>query len=97
MYNNAILLRAALYFPFQLHLLVLPVFNPRCSTANHNPSNRFKIEDSRYSQDTLAAWACIRLDRLQQGYRFVHLLDAKGQATGGLLLVKIEKSVQSWK
>ncbi|KAI9046873.1 hypothetical protein LZ554_008951 [Drepanopeziza brunnea f. sp. 'monogermtubi'] len=54
---------------------------------------RFKIEDARYARDDLAAWACIRLDRLQQGYRFVYLLDAKGQATPGLLLLKIEKRV----
>ncbi|KAH9224194.1 PLC-like phosphodiesterase [Leptodontidium sp. 2 PMI_412] len=54
---------------------------------------RFKIEDARYAKDDLAAWACIRLDRLQQGYRFIYLLDAKGQATPGLLLVKIEKKL----
>ncbi|CZS92979.1 related to 1-phosphatidylinositol-4,5-bisphosphate phosphodiesterase [Rhynchosporium graminicola] len=54
---------------------------------------RFKIEDARYAKDDLAAWACIRLDRLQQGYRFVYLLDAKGQATPGLLLMKIEKKL----
>jgi hypothetical protein len=55
--------------------------------------SRFKIEDSKYTKDELAAWACIRLDRLQPGYRFVRLLDAKGLATAGLLLVKIEKTV----
>ncbi|CZR63533.1 related to 1-phosphatidylinositol-4,5-bisphosphate phosphodiesterase [Phialocephala subalpina] len=58
---------------------------------------RFKIEDARYAKDNLAAWACIRLDRLHQGYRFVYLLDAKGQATAGLLLVKIEKKTSNWK
>jgi hypothetical protein len=42
----------------------------------------------------LAAWACIRLDRLQQGYRFIRLLDAKGLASVGLLLVKIEKTLR---
>ncbi|TVY21509.1 Phosphoinositide phospholipase C-gamma-1 [Lachnellula arida] len=55
---------------------------------------RFKIEDAKYAKDELAAWACIRLDRLQQGYRFLNLLDAKGHATAGLLLVKIEKSLR---
>ncbi|RKF54091.1 1-phosphatidylinositol 4,5-bisphosphate phosphodiesterase 1 [Golovinomyces cichoracearum] len=55
---------------------------------------RFKIEDSRYMQDHLAAWACIRLDRLQQGYRLVRLLDTKAQPTQGLLLVKIEKTLR---
>lgn len=54
---------------------------------------RFKIEDAKYAKDSLAAWACIRLDRLQQGYRFVHLMDMKGQLTTGLLFVKIEKTL----
>ncbi|KAL2074009.1 hypothetical protein VTL71DRAFT_7787 [Oculimacula yallundae] len=58
---------------------------------------RFKIEDAKYAKDDLAAWACIRLDRLQQGYRFVYLLDAKGQATPGLLLLKIEKRLSPCK
>ncbi len=57
-------------------------------------SSRFKIEDAKYAKDSLAAWACIRLDRLQQGYRFVHLMDMKGQLTAGLLLVKIEKTLR---
>ncbi|TGO20258.1 hypothetical protein BPAE_0318g00040 [Botrytis paeoniae] len=52
---------------------------------------RFKIEDANYSKDELAAWACIRLDRLQQGYRLIPLKDIKGNSTEGLLLVKIEK------
>ncbi|RKF62734.1 1-phosphatidylinositol 4,5-bisphosphate phosphodiesterase 1 [Erysiphe neolycopersici] len=52
---------------------------------------RFKIKDSRYLQDVLAAWACIRLDRLQSGYRLVRLLDTKSQETSGLLLVIIDK------
>ena len=55
---------------------------------------RFKVEDAKYAKDSLAAWACIRLDRLQQGYRFVHLLDAKGLATAGVILVRIEKSLR---
>ena len=55
---------------------------------------RFKVEDAKYAKDTLAAWACIRLDRLQQGYRFIHLIDCKGLASEGLLLVKIEKSLR---
>lgn len=68
-----------------------------CSTILQsltNDSYRFKVEDSGYVNDSLAAWACIRLDRLQHGYRFVNLLDAKGQATAGLLLVKVEKSLR---
>ena len=60
------------------------------------PTCRIKIEDAeKYAKDRVAAWACIKLDRLQQGYRFVKLTDAKGIATPGLLLVKIEKTLVS--
>lgn len=55
--------------------------------------NRLKIHDDEIGKDDLAAWACIRLDRLQQGFRFVHLLDARGEPTTGVLLVKITKSL----
>jgi phosphatidylinositol phospholipase C delta len=41
--------------------------------------------------DPFVAWACIRLDRLQQGHRFIHLMDPKGNQTQGVLLVRIEK------
>jgi phosphatidylinositol phospholipase C delta len=54
---------------------------------------RFKIEDAKYAIDSLAAWACIRLDRLQQGYRFLRLVDTKGVATAGMFLVKVEKTI----
>lgn len=37
-------------------------------------------------------WACIRLDRLRQGYRLIRLRDNK-KATDGALLVLIEKNV----
>jgi hypothetical protein len=56
---------------------------------------RFKIEDdsSRFG-DNFAAWACIRLDRLQQGYRFIELKDAKGNPSEGKLFAKIEKMIR---
>ena len=54
---------------------------------------RFKIQDDKIGKDELAAWACIRLDRLRAGYRFVHVLDAAGRETNGVLLVGIEKSL----
>ena len=44
-------------------------------------------------KDDLAAWACIRLDRLRPGYRIVRLLNANGTAGQGILLVKIDKSI----
>ena len=37
----------------------------------------------------LLGWACIRLDRLRQGYRLIELLDARGRVTSGVLLVQI--------
>lgn len=54
---------------------------------------RFKImHDDRFSRDELAAWACIRLDRLAHGYRFLHLRDEKGMRSKGVILVKIDYS-----
>lgn len=54
---------------------------------------RFKIKDDEIGRDPLAAWACIRLDRLREGYRLVHLHDCSGEKTGGVLLVKVEKQI----
>ena len=54
---------------------------------------RFKVENEGYAIDSLVAWACIRLDRLQQGYRFLRLVDTKGGATKGMFLVKVEKTI----
>ncbi|KAJ5816691.1 hypothetical protein N7447_008924 [Penicillium robsamsonii] len=52
---------------------------------------RFKIKDDEIGRDPLAAWACIRLDRLREGYRLLHLHDCAGKNTGGILLVNIVK------
>jgi hypothetical protein len=52
---------------------------------------RFKIKDDEIGRDQLAAWTCIRLDRLREGYRLVHLHDCTGEKTGGVLLVNITK------
>ncbi|OAQ97435.1 hypothetical protein LLEC1_02524 [Akanthomyces lecanii] len=41
------------------------------------------------------AWACIRLDRLLPGYRFIQLMDMDGRpVTGGRLFVKIAKTLR---
>jgi hypothetical protein len=37
----------------------------------------------------LLGWACIRLDRLREGYRVIELFDVQGRKTSGVLLVKI--------
>lgn len=50
-------------------------------------------DDEAFRRDDLAAWACVRLDRLRLGYRFVRMMDAKGQETEGVLVVKVMKKV----
>jgi hypothetical protein len=57
--------------------------------------SRFKVEDNLTSgMRNLLSWACIRLDRLRSGFRFVGLIDPKGNPIpGGKLLVKVEKTV----
>ena len=56
---------------------------------------RFKVmQGERFARDDMIAWACIRLDRLGNGYRFVHLFDSKGTQTKGVILVRID---YSWK
>lgn len=54
---------------------------------------RFKILDDEIGSDDLAAWACIRLDRLQTGCRLVHVFNALGNPSDGFLLVNIQKSL----
>lgn len=57
---------------------------------------RFKVEDDTtrlsMSRDDFAGWACIRLDRLATGFRFIQLLDANGNETQGVLLVHVAKN-----
>ncbi|KAK5991025.1 1-phosphatidylinositol 4,5-bisphosphate phosphodiesterase 1 [Cladobotryum mycophilum] len=74
----------------QLHFLNIPRVVEELSFI------RLKIEDdSRTVGSPCLAWACIRLDRLQLGYRFIKLLDMRGQPVpGGRLLVKITKQLQ---
>ncbi|TGJ79468.1 hypothetical protein E0Z10_g9288 [Xylaria hypoxylon] len=55
---------------------------------------RFLVKDDEIGRDDLAAWACIRLDRLRSGYRFVHLFTAKHAVNAGVVLVKVEKTLE---
>lgn len=55
-------------------------------------SNRFKVKNETVGKDELIGWACIRLDRLRSGFRFVHLLDEKGVESLGALLVNITRN-----
>lgn len=54
---------------------------------------RFTVRDDEIGKDDIAAWACVRLDRLGEGYRFLHLIDLTGQLTEGVVLVKVEKTL----
>ncbi|CAE6372806.1 unnamed protein product [Rhizoctonia solani] len=55
---------------------------------------RFLLKDDEFGTDDLAGWACIRLDRLQPGYRFIRLYDLHGKLTdSGCLFVKIRKEI----
>ncbi|KAH8894804.1 PLC-like phosphodiesterase [Thozetella sp. PMI_491] len=56
---------------------------------------RFIVRDNiEFGRDIVTAWSCVRLDRLQPGYRFVYLLDEHGVETDGFLLVKVTKKLR---
>ena len=79
-----------LLFPFLFWWELCPVDVPAWCC-------RIKLQgDRRMGKDELAAWACIRLDRLRRGLRFVHLFDAHGVESRGVLLVRIFKRGGSW-
>jgi len=63
------------------------------SLANALTPARFKVMDDERISDDLAAWACFRLDRCQPGLRILHLYDANGVISKGVLLVRIGKTV----
>ncbi|KAK1765664.1 PLC-like phosphodiesterase [Phialemonium atrogriseum] len=76
--------------------VVLPAGPLAAAAAELDPEEelsfvRFTIRDDEIGHDELAAWACVRLDRLGAGYRFVHLLDAGGVETEGLVLIRVSK------
>ncbi|KAI9681234.1 MAG: hypothetical protein M1817_002516 [Caeruleum heppii] len=54
---------------------------------------RLKIHDDEIGKDGMAAWSCIRLDRLQQGIRILSLMDTAGRESAGILLVRITKTL----
>lgn len=59
-------------------------------------SHRFLVKDKEVGTDDLAAWACVRLDRLQEGYRFIRLFDLHGKLSdNGCLFIKIKKEITS--
>lgn len=67
-------------------------FQPRWKRA-HPTSHRFKVKDHELCRDSLAAWACIKLNRLREGYRLLHLYDCAGIDCGGAILVRVTKKL----
>ncbi|KAK8070169.1 PLC-like phosphodiesterase [Apiospora phragmitis] len=53
----------------------------------------FQVWDDRPGLDPVMAGACLRLDRMKSGYRFIRLMDSQGVATDSIILVKIEKKM----
>lgn len=54
---------------------------------------RIKIHDEEFGRDDMAAWACVRIDRVQEGWRAVRLFDSRGKHSKGIILVKVEKKL----
>ena len=67
------------------------VLGPMSGVVEELAFVRFTVKDDDILRDDLAAWACIRLDRLRTGYRFVHLLDGRGVETEGVILVRVAR------
>ncbi|KAF2754126.1 PLC-like phosphodiesterase [Pseudovirgaria hyperparasitica] len=55
---------------------------------------RFKLMDDDRLRDDLAGWACYRVDRLQPGYRMLHLYDSEGVLSKGVIWVRITKTLR---
>ncbi|KAJ2977456.1 hypothetical protein NUW58_g7808 [Xylaria curta] len=59
---------------------------------------RFRVEHEQSRiiplKEVPRGWACVRLDRLAIGHRFIPLLDSDGNETKGVLLVRIQKNYQ---
>lgn len=73
---------------------IIYFFSLQLKTNQRFPTtNRFHVEHCRPGWRDRTAWACLRLDRLQEGYRLVKLKDDDGYTTDGVLLVKVEKRV----
>jgi len=51
---------------------------------------RFKVMDDVLGPDELLVWGCVRLDRLRDGIRFLHLQDAHGSETDAVLLLSTQ-------
>ena len=56
---------------------------------------RVKVMNDEMGKDPLCAWACVRLDRVREGWRFLRLWTAEGERSNGVVLWGVEKSVKS--
>lgn len=53
---------------------------------------RFKvIDDVEFRRDDMAAWGCVRLDRLREGVRVLQVFDASGRESEGRILCRVRK------
>jgi hypothetical protein len=50
----------------------------------------FVVMNDVVGPDVMTAWACVRLDRLRLGYRFLRLHDKDGMPSKGIILIKTE-------
>lgn len=50
----------------------------------------FVVMNDMVGPDVMTSWACVRLDRLRLGYRFVRLFDKDGMPSKGILLIRTE-------
>jgi hypothetical protein len=50
----------------------------------------FVVMNDFVGPDVMSAWACVRLDKLRLGYRFVRLHDKDGMPSKGIILIKTE-------
>ncbi|KAK8085644.1 hypothetical protein PG997_006915 [Apiospora hydei] len=53
----------------------------------------FQVWNDQPGPDLVLAGACLRLDRMKSGYRFIRLKNSQEMATDSILLVKIEKNM----
>lgn len=52
---------------------------------------RVKIMNDEMGKDPLCAWACVRLDRVREGWRFLRLWTSEGERSEGVLLWGVER------
>lgn len=50
----------------------------------------FVVMNDVVGPDVRTSWACVRLDRLRLGYRFMRLFDKDGMPSKGILLIRTE-------